>query len=134
MRLYHFTSIFHLPEILNESVLLPSESNVGSAHPSLAPYGEHYAPDVVWLTSQAESVNHGNADGGVDKMRIRITVEVEAEKWIDFAKRHGINRQWYRILDTTGGFTSRYWYVSEKPIRSENWVEVKDMTTGEIIL
>ena len=132
MRLYHFTSALHLPHILNECVLLPSESNIGSPTPSLSPCGEHYGPDVVWLTDQADAQSHGNDGAGVNKMAIRFTVEVNAQAWRDFATAHGINRHWYRILDTTGGFTSRHWYVSENPIQRKDWVEVKNMRTGEL--
>lgn len=125
MKLYHYTSKLHWPLIQAAGFLKLTESNVGSPCRELLPYGEHFAPDVVWL-SDSDSVKYGSHGlvSSVDKTEIRITVDADAEKWESFATRHGINRKWYRLLDATGGYTSLNWYVYEKPIQIPEFIAV----------
>lgn len=103
MRLYHFTARFYLPSILGSGRLLLTESN-------LSPYVTDAGPRVVWLTDSANPTDHGLSPA---KREVRIDVDTTAAvRWADFAALHGINRQWYRVLDRTGGFTARHWWVS----------------------
>lgn len=134
MILYHFTCKEHLASILSDRCLFPSESNIGSPLKHVKPFGAHYAPDVVWLTNKPD-VKHGchGLLGPSDKAAIRITVDVDAIPWIVFAKKHGINKKWYRALDKTGGKTSNHWFVFEGKILISEWKEVRVMATGEII-
>lgn len=125
MKLYHFTSEFHLPLIMSDGFLKLTESNIGSPRSDLLPYGEHIGPDVVWLTDLPEASTLGIDDSFFNKLKVRFTVEIEAESWQKFAKRHNINRKWYRILDETGGFTAKNWFISEKPIFAKDWLEIK---------
>lgn len=132
--LYHFTSIYHLPQIRADGFLALSDSCIGSTLPALPPCGVHIGPDVVWLTDQPNARGHGLDLGPLDRLRVRFTVEVKnAEPWKNFAMRHGINRQWYRELDKMGGFTARHWRVTETPIAAADWLEVVDMRTGNPI-
>ncbi len=129
MRLYHYTSGFHLPSILLAQVLKTTESNV-----SLNKGREHAGPDVVWLTSEADPTRYGHGlDGSkVNKREMRITVEVEdAQLWRVWAPRQGMSRAHRRRLAETGG--ERTWYVVQRPIPVGEWTEVRNMVTGEVL-
>jgi hypothetical protein len=117
MKLYHFTSLYHLPLIKAAGQLNLTESNIGSPYKDWLPYGEHFGPDVVWLTERILPSDNGLGGSAVNKQAVRIEVDIDnAVRWVDFANRHGINRRWYRYLDKAGGFTSRYWWVALDPI------------------
>ena len=66
---------------------------------------------------------------GVDPARagttsVRITVEVDdAQSWISWAKRHGINRKWLHTM--TKGREADSWYVVERAIPRDQWVAVE---------
>jgi hypothetical protein len=51
MKLYHFTSPYHLPAILDADRLTVTESNISNTR-------EHKGPDVVWLTDDPEPSHH----------------------------------------------------------------------------
>lgn len=71
MAFHHYTSTVHLPSILGEGVLRPTESNVGSPT-----QGAHVGPDVVWLLDEdLPSANHGLAGSVTNKFEVRITVD-----------------------------------------------------------
>ncbi len=124
MKLYHFTSILHLPHIKQSGFINVTESNI---HPIL----EHFGPDVVWLTDLPTSERGlGLKGSSVNKQQIRFTVEVDAQSWRDFANANKINRSWYRTLDEVGGYTARNWYVSTAPIFSKNWLAIDDMISN----
>ncbi|ALN14363.1 hypothetical protein [Acidipropionibacterium acidipropionici] len=127
--LHHFTCVEHLDAILADRVLHTTESNVSQRH-------EHAGPDVVWLTTRE------TADGGLglqgsraDKGAVRITVRLDTRRvsrWREWARAHGSSEGWIRTLAQTGGGSSS-WRVTERPIQSEEWVEVRNVRTGEII-
>jgi hypothetical protein len=117
MKLYHYTSLYHLPLIKAAGYLKLVESNIGSPDKRFPPYGEHVGPDVVWLTESPSPKGHGLGGASVDKRAVRIEVDIEdAIRWREFANKHGINRDWYRIMDMSGEYTARYWWVSLRPI------------------
>ncbi len=126
MKLYHFTSLYHLPLIRQAGFLKLVESNIGSPDKRFLPYGEHVGPDVVWLTERMDPSGHGLGGASVDKRKVRIEFNIEdmesAIRWRDFANQHGINREWYRIMDKSGDYTARYWWVSrlEIPVGESN--------------
>lgn len=125
MKLYHFTCLQHLPKIKEMGYLKLCESNIGSPVPHLLPFGDNVGPKVVWLTDceDVKGDSHGLEDA---KTKVRFTVEVDhAERWQDFATRHGINRKWYQILDKVAEHTARHWWISPVEIHSTNWIDVR---------
>lgn len=82
--LFHFTSIERWLAIAAAEVPLPVESN-------LSPVRPRSGPDVVWLTSSPEvtSDSHGLRGSRHDKSLVRMRVHTQAERWRDFAVRHG---------------------------------------------
>jgi hypothetical protein len=123
MKLYHFTSFYHLHKILADGFIRVTESNIGSPFKEWLPYGEHVGPDVVWLTESKEKLDNGLIGGAVDKQKIRFEIEIEnAIRWRDFANQYKINPKWYRRLDITGNYTAKNWWVSTMriPVNQEN--------------
>ncbi|MGP5641029.1 hypothetical protein ACTXPS_16505 [Brachybacterium tyrofermentans] len=134
LTLHHFTSPEHLPLILEAGFLKVTESNISFKR-------EHAGPDVVWLTT------HETADAGLglqagafgalanDKTAIRFTVEVDSRqihKWRIWAAAHGSSAETVKRLSEVGG-GSGSWRVTERPIMSAQWTEIRDMRTGEQI-
>lgn len=127
MRLYHFTSTRHLRAITQSKALLPSESNIGSPVSGLYPVGEHYAPDVVWLTNKEHNDGTLGLEGSVfDKGGVRYTVEVpdhEVHHWPEWSRKHGMNAVWREYFEEGGDPDS--WYVVERPISRKEFVAVE---------
>ncbi|MCU1597087.1 MAG: hypothetical protein JWQ47_826 [Glaciihabitans sp.] len=126
---YHFTSRYHLPQILLAKQLNLVESNISFTR-------ENAGPKVVWLTTRATAdAGLGLRTSAVDKSEIRITVRLDKRSlfvWRDWAKAHGSNERTIEILAKSGG-GSRSWRVTEKSIPAASWVEIMDMATGELI-
>lgn len=120
--LYHFTSRYHLPHILNDGFLRPTESNVSFARAAVG-------PGVVWLVDEPElSAPHGLSGSAVDKTAVRITVKVEnAEPWTEWVKRQPDDGWSRETLVRTGGgpAAARRWWVVQGPIFRENWLDIR---------
>lgn len=122
--LYHFTHPAHLPVILTDQVLRPSESNFD-------PYAEHAGPDVVWLTDLPviQPVEDHPLTMGLteEKRRVRFEVIVPAIRWLDWLPVQSMHPAWRATLIETGGGiqVAESWYVLPAPIRSTSWVEVR---------
>jgi hypothetical protein len=124
MRLYHFTSTWHLPKIVKAGYIDTTESNGDLL---LA----HAAPDVVWLVDVPDlgGLSHGLAGSVVDKTSVRITVDLpdyRVERWDDWATRNGVDDRTKNILvSTAGGWAAAdHWYVSERRIDRRFWDSV----------
>lgn len=62
---------------------------------------------------------------GTDKTAVRITVDVpdaDVTWWPDFAKAHGMNRQWRRVIER--GRDPESWFVVARAIPESEWVRV----------
>lgn len=132
-RFYHFTSLRHLDSIEQRGVILPTESNVGSAVPGLEPFGEHVGPDVVWLLDVADPFEHGHGLVGAgqfpprdDKRAVRIEVDVPAILWLAWAPALRSNPAWRSVFMHAGGGGAAYahWYVWPAPIKRGRWTSV----------
>lgn len=70
-----------------------------------------------------------------DKTVVRITVEVpddEAHHWPEWSRRQGIRNMLYKALALAGGDPEQWWVVA-RPIPREEWVEIVDTGTGEVL-
>jgi len=123
MRLFHMTSIYHLPIILSSGYLKLTESNI-----SLIPWEEHAGPDVVWLTTSSRP-GQGWADPKpgfeyVDKTRIIFDVEVPDDAlhhWWEWAIEHGSTEHHMRALAATGDERNGY-HAHGRRTPSDDWV------------
>ena len=129
MRLYHYTSVEHLPLILADGFLKTVTSNISPAWPD-----RH--PQVVWLTTSDDPADGtmGLAGSSVDKYAIRITVDVDrrsVHKWLTWARARGVDPNWLKALTSVGGAGT--WRVVERPILSAQWVHIVNRRTGDEI-
>lgn len=133
MRLYHFTSARHLPQILRDESLRPSESNVGSPSPDMPPFGMGVGPDVVWLLDSPDlDHNHGLFADKTGKDAVRFEVEVPALRWTDWAWTAQMHPTWRDIMiDSAGGTdAAQHWYVFPAEIPMSRWITVTDLRQG----
>lgn len=122
MTFYHYTSKSRLERILEQGVLLPSESNVG------APWqGEHVGPDVVWLLDTPTlTFDHGLLADKTSKNEAIIAVDVPAIRWLDWSYTASMDPEWFEVFVEAGGgpVAAEHWYVFPAPIRKKRWVGV----------
>jgi hypothetical protein len=125
VRLYHYTSRRHLPLILRDGFLRPTESNVSANR-------EHAGPDVVWLLDRplADAPgSHGLNGASVDKTEVRFTVDLPprvATRWLDWRHQKGMDPMWRATIIRTGGglAAAKRWYVVPRAIPREEWADV----------
>ena len=118
MNLYHYTSIYHLLGLLESNQIKTTESNASFRI-------EHLAADVVWLTSNASPSFEASLLGSfVDKKQVRITVDVPAVPYMEWAKENNVSREVIRQLDQFGGKQKKNWHVIERPIPSLEWKQI----------
>jgi hypothetical protein len=141
MILFHYTSQYHLPLIVQVGGLKLVESNVDLAKP-------HAAPDVVWLTTdvwpQQGWMNlPSHLQGILDKGRIRITVNVgnfHLHPWriwaTEQAEKLGIDPRKAKIerdaLEAAGG-DGGDWFVCEREVMWQEWVRIEDTVSGQVL-
>lgn len=126
MTFFHYTSVVHLPLILNDGFIKAVESNVD-------PTRQHAGPDVVWLLddSDPQAFRHGleyptsmARFDPPDKRRVRFEVDVPAIRWLDWYPA-SLMPQWWRTTFITaagGPEATEHWYVWPKAIKRERWV------------
>lgn len=137
MILFHFTHPHHLPSILADGLLRPSESNVGAPYPPPdgGPWGFDAAPRVVWLLDQAEpDWPHDEAHGlSPEKRLIRFEVEVPAIPWSNWQPAAVMSADWRETFENVAGGPKavQHWRVWPAPIRRRKWRSVVDLRTGE---
>jgi hypothetical protein len=156
MKLYHLTSIYHLPLILSAGYLKVVESNI-----SLMPREEHKGPDVVWLTTSPRA-GQGWARmrpqlAYVDKTRIVFEVEVpddDVHNWYDWAQAHGSTLHFMKALAASGDERHHQtvrvgsdveadeaaleraraeWFVVEREVPWVEWLRINDQLAGTLI-
>jgi len=122
MRLYHFTSLFHLPMV--------QQFGLSRGDVPITPAG---GTNAVWLTTDEQPSNQGWKSGSaVDKSKIRITVDIpdsdpNLHKWSDYAKREQMDPKWYDALNQTGGGGHDRWYLYEGVIMPAQFVSIEKL-------
>ncbi|MEG9500336.1 MAG: hypothetical protein MIN69_00430 [Methylorubrum extorquens] len=108
MRLYHFTSLGHLPVILATGGLWRGEVPVGDGSESLR---------GTWFTSDPDPRGHGLDGSSADKREVRITVVLRhgdraLAHWLKFARGRLASDCIEELMRTGGGKRkAETWYV-----------------------
>jgi len=119
MKLYHFTSIYHLATIMEDGFIKTTESNADFLI-------DHAETDVVWLTSNKNPQSEISLEGSiVDKKQVRLTVNINAIQYLQWAKKNNVDDFTIHMLDSTGGGQARKWFVVERPVLQSEWVMVE---------
>jgi len=122
LRLYHFTSVRHVKEILKSGVIRTTYSDI-------QPDGA--GPAVVWLTSNPKP-KQGWTESEVpnflyEKYGIRITVEVpekEAHQYPEWSRKMGIDPKWLKLY-TERDSDFGNWHVVTRAIGRSDWRDVE---------
>jgi len=117
--LYHYTSEFHLPVIIDSGFLKLTESNASFKI-------ENAAPQVVWLTQESYAKTPPKMLG-VYKSAFRFIIErpddaQRADKWL---KKNGASEFTMDILERSGGAKLSTMYVVPRVIPSDEWVRLE---------
>ena len=138
--LYHFTSRYHLPLILNDGFLNLTESNLreplpGQKTANIFDSKDLYKP-VVWLSRTADAGNCAVMSASVDKSEILITLREREhyQNWTIWSKSNRIKNSWAKRL--TSAYNPNSWYVSETviPLTSDEVIKIENTKTGEIYI
>lgn len=127
MRLYHFTSLYHLRAIGQfgltvGDVPIDLEADKGAVG--------------VWLTTSPTPEGHGLSGSKVDKSQFRLTVDVpdnaSLHKWTEWA-RSRVSSRTMQLLATADGFKTDEHYVYFGWVRPEAIVEVVETRSGLVV-
>ena len=125
--LYHYTTELHLPLIAAAGFLRTTESNIGSPLPEVEPSGEHYGPDVVWLTDSDEIDGLGlNTTIALGLGLVRFVVAVprdEVHHWPTWRQQFAMNDTWRASLELDQHPES--WWLIERPVPRREWVTIQ---------
>ena len=118
MKLYHYTSIHHIPSIIDHGSLWKGDIPLtNSMH-----IGQE--GNAVWLTTCefANPSDHGLGNPFCDKSEIRFTIEIDEDdprlfKWSDYARLNNVEPSWYKMLDEVSGGSADTWWLFISPIR-----------------
>ena len=131
LKLYHYTSLYHLQQILADGEIKTAPSNLlKPVNPKivngcLCDETDTYKP-VVWLTSvldfyQAEKV--GLSGSVLDKTEAVIQITTTPlqmfYKWEKWAQQNKIDKNWFEALKNTAPGWEDF-YVTETPIKIDD--------------
>lgn len=123
--LYHFTSIFNLPRIVQDGYLKLVESEASQAKPRAG-------RSVVWLTENPQlkrALQYGtNRPGTIhDKSRVRFGADAgDAVRWVETDEYAGMEPAFRASMVSLAGGpaeANRYW-VTYSTIARSQWVSV----------
>lgn len=122
--LYHYTSMVHLPRILQAGFLKLTESNLRLDRVGYKP--------VVWLTEDSNVVGHGLEGSSVDKTEVKITVEHKKsyDYWKAWSRKNKIPKQWAAALERKQ--KPETWWVSTTVIPLKDIIKIENRYTGEV--
>lgn len=141
--LHHFTTLHYLQAILAEGLRAdPKAVLLASMSPPKDPFHRAYGfiPEAfgVWLTENPHPSGQQWACGSIyNKKEVRLDIEIPVSDsaligWRDLAERLKLSRQAYRILDQSGDYGAKHWWVYQGIIPSE-WIRGIHLTEAEII-
>ena len=125
MRLYHFTSLGHLPVILATGGLWRGEVPVRDGTQSLR---------ATWLTRDPDSKGHGLTGSSANKRAIRITIDLVSSTpgllhWLTFTQteRGFLEPHLVRRLVKTGGGPkkAKTWYICSQQIEPDAFAVIE---------
>lgn len=132
MKLYHYTSLEHLREILKSKEIKVSPSNLlcpvdpKLINGVLTDITDSYKP-TVWLTTIADFGKALQMGLTITKTEALIQIEalpnITVYRWTEWAERNGIDKQWYNDLKATAPLYKTF-YVSERPIKITNQTQI----------
>jgi len=122
MKLYHFTSEYHLLQILKDTALTKGDVPLSPTH----------GINAVWFTIDPNRYHQLWIRGSaVDKTKVRVEVRINRKdpnlvKWTDFAKKH-LAKAWFETLDKVVGYRSNDWYIYLKtfPLPPETHIDIE---------
>ena len=128
--LYHYTCVYHLPDILSSGYLKLTDSNL------IAPDGtwetelrsKEYKP-VVWLTDSESPDRLGLNE---IKKEIKITVAKKDYMiwWKAWEPQKHMPKWWKEAF--TDGYNASSWYVSEKVISFKDILKIENLYDGTV--
>lgn len=124
MRLWHFTSTMHLPFILQDGALKPSDSMLDTRGPT--------GPECVWLLDTPHlDHSHGLQTPGwaAGKTGVKFEVEIPDKRvveWLGWAESNQIEADWLRAVLAAGGGpeAAKRWRCVFRSIPRGQWVSV----------
>lgn len=133
MKLYHYTSTLHLPDIIEHGSLWKGDIPLTNSM-RIGQEG-----NGVWLTTcaYAKRNDHGLGNPICDKSEIRFTVEIDENdprlfKWSEFAHLNKVEKSWYNSINKTGGGLADTWWLFMSPIAIAR-LKVAQKFTGQYV-
>jgi len=122
LKLYHFTSVRHMREIMKSG-------RIQTTYSDIQPDGA--GPGVVWLTSNPKPKQQWTEGDApvflLEKYGIRITVEIpekDAHRYPEWSREMGIEPKWFKIYTERDGDYGN-WYVVTRPVDKSEWKAVE---------
>jgi hypothetical protein len=118
MKLYHYTSRYHLPLIEASGILSMSDAMLGTVD------------GAVWCFADpavAFEADHGLGNSSLDKRAVRITIEVaDAVPWLAVVGDRRIDPDWLAaVVETGGGLDAALeWWVVLRDVPASEWVAI----------
>jgi hypothetical protein len=118
MILYHYTTVFHYANILEHGL---SKGDV--------PISPYTAENGVWFTTKkviSSKESHGLSELKMD-IRIKVDISPKDKKlvyWPDYAASKNVNKEWYDLLNISGGNMAHTWYIYFGTIKSTKFLEI----------
>lgn len=125
MNLYHYTSCYHLNQILKDKVIKTAPSNLlKPVNPQIKNGSliddatDDYKP-VVWFTTVSDF--NTAIQAGLNKWKTEVAIIIEAPilqnfmKWETWAINNKIDEQWFATLKETAPIWATF-YISENPV------------------
>ena len=134
IRLYHFTSRYHLPSIFSEGLTrgdVPLSPDTQTQAVNLTSEGrfnkQHYNATSKFF--------HMGAFHPLDKTEVRITVDVDSSHrllvpWIDLVSRYGTDKAWLQHLHRGGKTDGKEWFLFFGRIPPEDFASVEFNSNG----
>ena len=144
--LYHYTSRHQAELIIKSGYLKLTPSNLikptdlkkvrneDGTYDFVSAISDPVKP-VVWMTDSLDSSGHGlehyNAKGVKQRVRITIPMKESYKWWVTWAERNRMNKKWFK--DFTRNHRYGTWYVSENPITLEDVLLIEDLETADVL-